>query len=351
MWTKPSCPFWSSLAACPSLSVVVGGVPLLRRGGLPLVLSLAACPLRAWQQMPPKKAKPEPKPNAEALALENINGKYFDDLATAMSVVLAHKLFSRTLKALPKEKGGIIEPLSEATFQSGEVIVGANLASINEAHLVLPGVPMQQTKIDKLRNHFFKAPARPDGVVVGYIGDDFPIVNQLGSWTCVSPVETIHAFWAAVAQDIKGNNKSTIEEWAVMARTTPVKFKRFPDADAFIYFNETERWKTLTASVAITHSPFQRIFVIYNFKKRAEASSKETVTDVQIKNQLTENVTFPDDSIMAEDKMSQHFVSQAREGWGGSHPQSSALAACPNYHHHLSITIILVGGLPQPPAS
>ena len=135
-----------------------------------------------------------------------------------------------------------------------------------------------------------------------------------------------------------------------MARTTPVKFKRFPDADAFIYFNETERWKTLTASVAITHSPFQRIFVIYNFKKRVEASSKEAVTDVQIKNQLTENVTFPDDSIMAEDKMSQHFVSQAREGWGGSHPQSSALAACPNYHHHLSITIILVGGLPQPPA-
>ena len=170
--------------------------------------------------MPPKKAKPEPKPNAEALALENINGKYFDDLATAMSVVLAHKLFSRTLKALPKDKGGIMEPLSEATFQSGEVIVGANLASINEAHLVLPGVPMQQTKIDKLRNHFFKAPARPDGVVVGYIGDDFPIVNQLGSWTCVSPVEIIHAFWAAVAQDIKGNNKSTIEEWAVMARTT-----------------------------------------------------------------------------------------------------------------------------------
>ena len=36
------------------------------------------------------------------------------------------------------------------------------------------------------------------------------------------------------------------------------------------------------------------------------------MTDVQIKNQLTENVTFPDDSIMAEDKMSQHFVSQAR---------------------------------------
>ena len=211
MWTKPSCPFWSSLAACPSLSVVVGGVPLLRRGGLPLVLSLAACPLRAWLQMPPKKAKPEPKPNAEALALENINGKYFDDLATAMSVVLAHKLFSRTLKALPKDKGGIMEPLSEATFQSGEVIVGANLASINEAHLVLPGVPMQQTKIDKLRNHFFKVPARPDGVVVGYIGDDFPVVNQLGSWTCVSPVEIIHAFWGAVALDIKDNKKAIIE--------------------------------------------------------------------------------------------------------------------------------------------
>ena len=133
-----------------------------------------------------------------------------------------------------------------------------------------------------------------------------------------------------------------------MARTTPVKFKRSPDADAFIYFNETLRWKTVTSSVTIVHSPFQRIFVIYNFKKRAEASSKEPVTDVQIRNQLTENVSFPDDSVMAEDKMSSHFVSQAR---GGSHPRSSALAACPNYHHHLSITIILVGGLPQPPAS
>ena len=307
MWTKPN------LTAVP-FAVVVGGVPLLRRGGLPLVLSLAACPLRAWLQMPPKKAKPEPKPNAEALALENINGKYFDDLAAIMAICLANKLFSRSFKALAKDKGGIIEPLSESTFKSGEVVVGANLASINEAYLVLPGVPMQQTKIDKLRNHFFKAPARPDGVVVGYIGDDFPIVNQLGSWTCVSPVEIIHAFWAAVAQDIKGNNKSTIEEWAVMARTTPVTFKRFSEADAFIYFNETERWKTLTASVAIAHSPFQRIFVIYNFKKRAEASSKEPVTDVQIRNQLTENVSFPDDSIMAEDKMSQHFVSQARGG-------------------------------------
>ena len=42
MWTKPN------LAAVP-FAVVVGGVPLLRRGGLPLVLSLAACPLlRSW---------------------------------------------------------------------------------------------------------------------------------------------------------------------------------------------------------------------------------------------------------------------------------------------------------------
>ena len=283
--------------------------------------------------MPPKnkKSSPETKPSPETLALENINGKYFDDLATTMSVVMGHKSFGRTLKALPKDKGGIIEPLSEATFKSGEVVVGANLASINEAQLVLPGVPLQPTKIDKLRNHFFKDPARPDGVVVGYIGDDFPIISQLGSWTCVSPVEFLHAFWAAVAQDIKDNKKALIDEWAVMARTTPVKFKKFPDADAFIYYNETLRWKTLTASVTIVHSPFQRIFVIYNFKRRAEASSKEPVTDVQVK-EMFGNVTFPDDTVMAEDKMSQHFVSQAR---GGSHPQSSALAACPN-HHHLS---------------
>ena len=38
------------------------------------------------------------------------------------------------------------------------------------------------------------------------------------------------------------------------------------------------------------------------------------MTDVQIKNQLTENVASPDDSVMAEDKMSQHFVPQARGG-------------------------------------
>ena len=146
----------------------------------------------------------------EALALDNINGKWFDDLAATMSVVMAHKSFGRTLKALAKDKGGIIEPLSESTFKPGEVVVGANLASINEAKLVLPGVPLQPTKIDKLRNHFFKDPARPDGVVVGYIGDDFPIISQLGSWTCVSPVEFLHAFWAAVAQDIKDNDKQSL---------------------------------------------------------------------------------------------------------------------------------------------
>jgi len=155
-------------------------------------------------------------------------------------------------------------------------------------------------------------------------------------------------FWAAVAQDIKDSKKAIIEEWALMARTIPVTFKRFPDADAFISFNETLRWNTVTSSVTIAHSPFQRIFVIFNFKKRAETSSKEPLTDVQIRHQLTQNVSFPDESVMADDKMSSHFVSQAR---GGSHPQSSAWADCPNYHHHLSITIILVGGLPQPPAS
>ena len=164
--------------------------------------------MRAWQQMPPKKAKPEPKPNAEALALENINGKYFDDLAAIMAICLANKLFSRTFKALAKDKGGIIEPLSESTFKSGEVVVGANLASINEAYLVLPGVPIQQTKIDKLRNHFFKVPARPDGVVVGYIGDDFPVVNQLGSWTCVSPVENPSRFLGSGSLGYQGQQKS-----------------------------------------------------------------------------------------------------------------------------------------------
>ena len=282
--------------------------------------------------MPPNKALKlgEAKSSPETLALENINGKYFDDLAATMSVVLGHKAFGRTLKALPKDKGGIIEPLSESTFKPGEVVVGANLASINEAKLVLPGVPLQPTKIDKLRNHFFKDPARPDGVVVGYIGDDFPIVNQLGSWTCVSPVEILHAFWAAVAKDIKDNQKARIEEWALMARTTPVTFKSPPDADAFIYFNETLRWNTVTSSVTIAHSPFQRIFVIYNFKKRVETSIKEPVTDVQVK-EMFKNVSFPDDSVMAEDKMSQSFVAQARGG------QSSP--------------IVCVGGLPQPPSS
>ena len=163
--------------------------------------------------MPPKEALKlgDAKSSPEATALENINGKCFDDLAATMSVVMAHKAFGRTLKALPKDKGGIIEPLSESTFKPGEVVVGANLASINEAKLVLPGVPLQPTKIDKLRNHYFKDPARPDGVVVGHIGDDFPIVNQLGSWPCVSPVEMIHAFWAAVAKDIKDNQKARIE--------------------------------------------------------------------------------------------------------------------------------------------
>ena len=115
-----------------------------------------------------------------------------------------------------------------------------------------------------------------------------------------------------------------------MARTTPVTFKRFPDADAFIYYNETLRWKTLTSSVTIVHSPFQRIFVIYNFKKRVETSSKETVTDVQVK-EMFKNVPFPDDSVMTEDNMSQSFVAQARGG------QSSP--------------IVCVGGLPQPPSS
>ena len=108
--------------------------------------------------MSPKKLQKlaDPKSSPETLALENINGKCFDDLAATMSVVMGHKAFGRALKALAKDKGGIIEPLSESTFKPGEVVVGANLASINEARLVLPGVALQGTKIDKLRNHFFK---------------------------------------------------------------------------------------------------------------------------------------------------------------------------------------------------
>ena len=79
-------------------------------------LSLAACPLRA---MSPKKLQKlaDPKSSPETLALENINGKYFDDLATIMSVIMGHKSFGRTLKALPKDKGGIIEPLFGGNFQ------------------------------------------------------------------------------------------------------------------------------------------------------------------------------------------------------------------------------------------
>ena len=273
----------------------------------------------------------DPKSSPETLALENINGKYFDDLAATMSVVMAHTSFGRTLKALPKDKGGIIEPLSQETFKIGEVVVGANLASINEAQLVLPGVPLQQTKITKLRNHFFKDPARLDGVVVGYIDDGVPL-DGLGCWTCASPIELIHACWEAVAQDITANNKARVDQWAVMARATPVTFKKFQDADAFIYFNETMRWKTLTASVTIVHSPFQRTFVIYNFKRRAEASSKEPVTDVQVR-EMFKNVAFPDGSVMAEDKMSQHFVSQA-------------LLILLRWRL-APTTIILVGGLPQ----
>ena len=110
--------------------------------------------------MPPKKLRKlgEPKSSPETLALENINGKYFDDLAATMSVVMAHKSFGRHLRALPKDKGGIVEPPSQATFKSGEVVVGANLASINEAQMVLPGAPCSQRKSRSFATTSLKTP-------------------------------------------------------------------------------------------------------------------------------------------------------------------------------------------------
>ena len=118
----------------------------------PCELGLRAMPLKKGLKLSDAKSSPE------ATALENINGKCIDDVAANMDVVMGHKSFGRTLKALAKDKGGIIEPLSESTFKPGEVVVGANLASINEAQLVLPGVPQQPSTIDMLRSHLFKYP-------------------------------------------------------------------------------------------------------------------------------------------------------------------------------------------------
>ena len=60
------------------------------------------------------------------------------------------------------------------------------------------------------------------------------------------------------------------------------------------------------------------------------------MTDVQVR-EMFKNTAFPDDSVMAEDKMSQNFISQAR---GAVIPHRLRWRLAPT-------TIILVGGLPQ----
>ena len=166
--------------------------------------------------MPPKKAHAandhddggHANPNVEHLAtVENA-------IAT---VVNKADIFGDIMKEGPLERGvkyhisgreGYKDHFTKATYKAtmeatGLVELAANIFSIDLKFSATPGVPINVTATNNLRDREFQDPVPyPDKIRIAVPDKKWPAWEHIGEWKAFSPEEMVHAYILAVARDV-----------------------------------------------------------------------------------------------------------------------------------------------------
>lgn len=98
---------------------------------------------------------------------------------------------------------------------NGQYQAASNLAWLNPHYSTLAGIPYNKDAVLRMASHTFAKPGRfPFPLVVACKGEGFNPLDFKGALRTATPEEVLHAFYFAVARDVRaGANEGLLEQW------------------------------------------------------------------------------------------------------------------------------------------
>ena len=208
---------------------------------------------------------------------DSCNEKLIIRTAEAMAVVTGHPMFADIVQALPLGVGegesGCQAPFETTTFFNtlkarGTYTCGGNMFWTKWGFTATPGIPIRESSIDHLMEHYFAKPCAMQHSIVVTIRD--PSANPLdhrGALHAISPEEMRCAMLFAIARDVGRNApEEDLKEWRCHALSVSMQFFHHATHEE-MYFAACQ----LRENLAVDHewmsrTALQRIYEIARFR-------------------------------------------------------------------------------------
>ncbi len=228
--------------------------------------------------MPPKRKVSGKSSGAVYDATQDpLNKEYLEQYYEAVQLV--HESFRNIRKMQPKgiSEGGHAAVFDQDTFEKamngpGEYQAACCIGWINEKFAAIHGVPYNKEMILTLSNHQFSDPSHfPVALQVVVEDAQTKPLERKGSLCSVTPEELIHAFYWAVARDIKNSvSQDIMDKWEHVMRTTMFHFTIVKDNEQLYYRVFNLREELSSQEQAMARTALQKIYEVNKFKDLVE---------------------------------------------------------------------------------
>ena len=224
-----------------------------------------------------------------------VNGKFFARLTEWIQIIESSTVFSDIAESIPlpidedavDENQGCQAPYDKDEYpvaiRAGLYRCAGNLWWINMMWRVDAGVPLAWSRLEDLKNYFFKEPTLkfPVNLVICMKSGADPMEHK-GDLHCITPCEFLYAFIWAVAGAIESKaDENVLARWKQSILTMPMAFEILdPESDIHARAKALrDLWSA--AHDTVTYTPSQKIWSLIIFKKRHEGKSgKLSVKDL-----------------------------------------------------------------------
>ena len=168
---------------------------------------------------------------------KQLNHDYLEELNAAVTLVRGHEQCDDLINLPPLElgKGGTLAPFTMSQYDkvlkdklAQSFDCGGNMFWVDPFFAVLYGIPYSMKRVLSVANHRFATPSPfpfPIAIPIKAHVKDWKPMDHKGALQHQTPEEMIHAWYFALARDIKEQKEhSVIQEWKRFALSMPLSF-------------------------------------------------------------------------------------------------------------------------------
>ena len=251
--------------------------------------------------MPPGKKRKASESQSHIVdeGIEKTNQKYNAQLSDRVSEVLALPEF----KDFRSKATTGTTPFNQKEYETAmganskpSYTCDGNASWINEIFSPLASVPINSTLVDTLAGANYKQHDQimePVSFSIASLGPKWNPMEHKGGLKLASPLEPLHALWAAAHRDCcaEAATKATRLGWGKLILNCRCTFVICATDLEIFYYQENQREAQITLGKVLSASGLQKVMKTVSFKRKVEHAGGQTLTPLQLHELMSASIT------------------------------------------------------------